>query len=198
MRRAFTLIELLIVIGIVAVLLAIVIIALNPKRQFDNARGNAKLLGARQLLDALMQCYADHRGNWLDNCYRLVSGANNVPATCGTWGCFSDARTTYLTANTPNYNNFYHRVLIGGLAYPQYYSVDFCPLVQNGYLPRLPCDPDNYSGCSHGGGGHNCSTSNYYTGHNLIIVNSLITLSVHNGNSAIPLYTGPTSVTRRL
>lgn len=59
----FTLIELLIVIGILAILLAIVLIALNPARQFSQANNTARRNDVNALLNAVHQYSADNRGN---------------------------------------------------------------------------------------------------------------------------------------
>ncbi|HJZ05635.1 hypothetical protein A2634_05380 [Candidatus Amesbacteria bacterium RIFCSPHIGHO2_01_FULL_48_32] len=63
LRRGFTLIELLVVIGILAVLLAIVLIAINPARQFAQANNTKRSSDVNALLNAIHQYAADHRGN---------------------------------------------------------------------------------------------------------------------------------------
>lgn len=58
----FTLIELLIVIGILGILLAIVLVALNPGRQFSQANNVSRGSATSALLNAIHQYAADHRG----------------------------------------------------------------------------------------------------------------------------------------
>lgn len=61
--RGFTLIELLVVIGILAVLLAIVLIAINPARQFAQANNTQRRSDVTAILNAIHQYSADNRGN---------------------------------------------------------------------------------------------------------------------------------------
>jgi type IV pilus assembly protein PilA len=61
-RRGFTLIELLVVIGILAVLLTIVLIAINPGRQFAQANNTKRRSDVNALLNAIHQFGADNRG----------------------------------------------------------------------------------------------------------------------------------------
>lgn len=61
-RKGFTLIELLVVIGILAVLLAIVLIAINPARQFSQANNTKRSSDVNALLNAIHQYAADNRG----------------------------------------------------------------------------------------------------------------------------------------
>jgi prepilin-type N-terminal cleavage/methylation domain-containing protein len=56
----FTLIELLVVIGILAILLAIVLIAVNPARQFSQARDTQRWSDVNAILNAVHQYYADN------------------------------------------------------------------------------------------------------------------------------------------
>lgn len=58
----FTLIELLVVIGILGILLAIVLIAINPAAQFAQANNTARTNDVNTILNAVHQYAADHRG----------------------------------------------------------------------------------------------------------------------------------------
>ena len=59
----FTLIELLVVIGILAVLLAIVLIAINPARQFSQANNTKRRSDVNAILNGVHQYGADNKGN---------------------------------------------------------------------------------------------------------------------------------------
>src|SRR3989344_457694 len=61
-REGFTLIEILVVIGIIAVLATIVIIAINPARQFAQARDTQRTSNLNTILNAIGQNIADNRG----------------------------------------------------------------------------------------------------------------------------------------
>lgn len=60
--KGFTLIEILVVIGIIAVLAAIVIVAINPARQFAQARNSQRTSNVNAILNAVGQNIADHKG----------------------------------------------------------------------------------------------------------------------------------------
>lgn len=61
-QKGFTLIELLVVIGILAILLAIVLIAINPARQFGQANNTRRTSDVTQILNAVGAYAADNAG----------------------------------------------------------------------------------------------------------------------------------------
>lgn len=58
----FTLIEILVVIGLIAILATIVIIAINPSRQFAQGRNNQRLANVNAILNAIGQRVAENKG----------------------------------------------------------------------------------------------------------------------------------------
>jgi prepilin-type N-terminal cleavage/methylation domain-containing protein len=62
LQKGFTLIELLVVIGILAVLLAIVLIAINPAKQFSQANNTKRRSDVNAILNAVDQYAADNHG----------------------------------------------------------------------------------------------------------------------------------------
>ncbi len=62
-KQGFTLIELLVVIGILAILLAIVLVAINPGRQFEQANETKRSSDVNAILNAVHQYAADNQGN---------------------------------------------------------------------------------------------------------------------------------------
>lgn len=63
MRKGFTLIELLVVIGVIAILAAIVLVAVNPGRQFASARDTQRRSDLYSITNAVYQYAAEHNGN---------------------------------------------------------------------------------------------------------------------------------------
>lgn len=61
-NKGFTLIEVLVVIGIIAVLAAVVLVAVNPARQFKLARDSQRTSNVNTLLNAVHQNMAEHKG----------------------------------------------------------------------------------------------------------------------------------------
>lgn len=82
--HGFTLVELLVVIGILAILLAIVLIAINPARQFAQARNTQRASNVNAILNAVTHYAADNNGNLpagIDATVKTITstaGATNV------------------------------------------------------------------------------------------------------------------------
>ncbi len=61
-KSGFTLIELLVVIGVLTVLLAIVLVAINPTRQFEQANDTQRRSDVNAILNAIHQYGVDNKG----------------------------------------------------------------------------------------------------------------------------------------
>ena len=87
-RKGFTLIEILVVIGIIAVLAAVVLVAINPTRQFKLARDSQRISNVESMLSAVGQNIAEHKGLF----------------TCGTASITIPASSTIIRSgvNDPN------------------------------------------------------------------------------------------------
>lgn len=61
-NKGFTLIEILVVIGMIAILAAIVLVAINPARQFAQGRNSQRVSNVETIMNALGQDLAEHKG----------------------------------------------------------------------------------------------------------------------------------------
>ena len=138
-KRGFTLIEILIVVAIIAILAAIVFIALDPFKRFQDARASRRLADVSAIYSAIHINQVDHGGNYVypvgtlmnvGEKYMIVN-ATNTPAG----GCITAANTNCAVVT----------------------SVDHCvnlqKLVETGYLGSIPVSPNgtgNWTGALSG------------------------------------------------
>lgn len=104
-RSGFTLIEILVVIGLIAVLAGVVLVALNPGRQFAQARDTQRTSNVTAILNAIGSRVADNKGIFEGefeaagedyDCPALTSGTTYTIASGGTG-------TIDLSCLTPTY-----------------------------------------------------------------------------------------------
>lgn len=76
-RKGFTLIELLVVIGIIGILAAVVLVAVNPGRQFASARDTQRRADLYSITNAIYQYATENNGN-------LPAAITTTPTHMGT------------------------------------------------------------------------------------------------------------------
>jgi prepilin-type N-terminal cleavage/methylation domain-containing protein len=94
-RKGFTLIEILVVIGIIAILAAIVIIAINPAKQFAQARNSQRTSNVNAILNAIGQRLADNKG-----VFEGTFTINSITYTCGELPTATSAVDTQMAIDT--------------------------------------------------------------------------------------------------
>jgi type IV pilus assembly protein PilA len=117
LNKGFTLIEILVVIGIIAILAAIVIIAINPSKQFAQARNSQRTANVNAILNAVGQRMADNKG--------IFAGAFTIGSTAYTCGPITTTATNVTSTMAANTTTA---------------TADLGCLVPT-YIPALPIDP---------------------------------------------------------
>ena len=113
-RTGFTLMELMLVLGIMAILAAIVIIAINPTKQLDDARGVNRNVSIREIENAISQYIID--GNTVSGVPTIKANAMDICRDTVTGTACTDAPVS---------------------------GYDLSALTTNGtYLVNLPVDPN--------------------------------------------------------
>ncbi|MDO8489878.1 MAG: prepilin-type N-terminal cleavage/methylation domain-containing protein [bacterium] len=77
----FTLIEIAVAIGIIAILAGLVLVAINPARQFAQARNTQRMSHVNTMLNAIGQRVADNKGLFETGC-----AAGIIPTTATVMG----------------------------------------------------------------------------------------------------------------
>lgn len=92
--QGFTLIEILLVIGIIAVLATVVIVALDPAKRFADAKDARRLSDIQSILSAVQQYIVDNKGtlpSGLDSSERQIGTAPSGCSISGNCGVTVDA-----------------------------------------------------------------------------------------------------------
>lgn len=79
--QGFTLIEILVVVGMIALLAAIVLIAINPARQFAQGRNSQRASNVNAILNAIGQRMADHKGLFREADDTVCTDEMEIPAS---------------------------------------------------------------------------------------------------------------------
>ena len=81
-QTGFTLVELLVVIGVIAILAAVVLVAINPGRQFAQARDSQRRSNLYSISNAIYQFMAEHDGRLPDTDGDVTTSNFPQTATC--------------------------------------------------------------------------------------------------------------------
>ncbi len=166
-QKGFTLIEILVVIGLIAILAAIVLIAINPARQFAQARNSQRDSNVSALLNAIGQRYADNKGLFRSPTDATCTAAMDITTTTTTIGVGA--------GNTPIIGSF----------------VDMRPCLVPTYIAEMSYDPGNSSVFDTAAKNpHVSSATDYNTGYTVVKDSATQRITVCAPGAAEPAVAG--------
>ena len=103
--KGFTLIEILVVVGLIAILAAITIVAINPAKNFADTRNTQRSSDVTQILNAMWQ-YASEQGHSVNDFGTISTCPTVMPISAlttgtppaGTVGLYAQLVDTYIAA----------------------------------------------------------------------------------------------------
>lgn len=95
LQKGFTLIELLVVIGVIGILAAVVLVAVNPGRQFASARDTQRRADLYSITNAIYQYAAENNGNLPTS---ITTTPTHIGTNTGLVDLSTDVVPTYIAA----------------------------------------------------------------------------------------------------
>ncbi len=129
-NRAFTLIELLIVVGLIAILAGVVFVALDPFTRFRDARNARRAADVASIASAIRVHQVDNGGNYIASVAGLTNATSYMIVTNTGNSCIVDA----LCSGTSNN------------------CADLSGLSNGGYLGAIPISPKGAAAAAWGSG----------------------------------------------
>ncbi len=121
-QKAFTLIELLIVIAIISIIAGIVFVALDPLTRFKDARDSRRWADASAIMTAIKVSQIDNGGSYISALTNSTTAGVVYMIGTSTTACNATNCNTLVTSSTA--------------------CVDLSQLVTGGYLGTVPVSPN--------------------------------------------------------